>query len=155
VANFPIHFEFIIDEERGLMPVEVNPMRFGGFGLADLTFHCFGINPYECYFLGKKPNWEEMLSSSDGDYHGFVLGRSEGLKLPNKEKFRKSFRKLDSFVEIKHRNSPVFCIAYAQSDDLNEIVKYVHFDFTEYETEPGATPSRTPSSVPRASCLKP
>jgi hypothetical protein len=136
LVNFPIHFEFIINNRNELVPVEVNPMRFGGFGLVDLTFHCFGINPYECYFCDKKPDWKNILADASGDYHGFVLGRNEGIRKPNLPKFRQTFQQLNRFVEMDYLKSPVFCVAYTQSNDLNEITKYVYFDFKEYESQP-------------------
>src|SRR5262245_4671264 len=42
--SFPIHAELKLDGGR-FMPIELNPMRYGGFGLADLTWHAFGFDP--------------------------------------------------------------------------------------------------------------
>lgn len=135
LSNFPMHFEFILTKENNLIPIEVNPLRFGGYGLADLPLLAFGINPYECYFNVKKPDWESMLRNSSSDYFGFVLGRMEGIKFPDVQKFKKTFHKPCKFIPTDCKASPVFCIAYPQSADLNEMTKYLHFDFGEYEAE--------------------
>lgn len=133
LRNFPVHFEFIIEKSGRLVPVEVNPMRFGGFGLVDLGFYAFGVDAYGCFFEEKKPDWERILKNSNDDYFGFVLGRMDGIRTPDVKKFKRSFRKLKEFIEMDYRNSPVFAIAYAQSSDLNELIKYVYFEFREYE----------------------
>ncbi|MFH1448784.1 MAG: ATP-grasp domain-containing protein [Candidatus Micrarchaeota archaeon] len=132
LVNFPIHFEFVIDKESKLVPIEINPIRFGGFGLVDLAFYSFDINPYEYYFYNKKPKWKDILSNANDGYHGFVLGRGEDIAVPDLEKFKQTFQELDAFIEMEHSTSPVFCIAYTKSNDLNEVVKYVHFDFKKY-----------------------
>ncbi len=61
LKNFPVHIE--VRRENGvLMPIEVNPMRFGGWcTTADISHLAYGFNPYLCYFLQEKPNWDEAL----------------------------------------------------------------------------------------------
>ena len=133
LQNFPVHFEFRITPQDTLIPIEINPLRFGGFGLADLTFHCFGINSYEFFLNQKKPDWKEILANSRNNFHAFVLGRMENIQIPNIEKFKQTFRKLNAFVELDYKTFPVFCTAYSESPDLNELLKYLYFDFGEYE----------------------
>jgi len=133
LSNFPVHFEFRLTNAGKFIPIEVNPLRFGGFGLADLVTYSFGINPYEYFFYGKKPDWKNLLENSTEDYYAWVLGLAEGLSHPDLKKFKKTFTKLNAFVETNYETSPVFCVAYAQYEDLNEVLKYLHFDFKEYE----------------------
>ncbi|HIH20839.1 TPA: ATP-grasp domain-containing protein [Candidatus Micrarchaeota archaeon] len=134
LKRFPIHFEFRVDSNGSLIPMEVNPMRFGGFGLADLPFYCFGINPYEYFLENKKPDWTKILGESNGNYHAFVLGRMEGVETPDVDKFKKTFGKLSAFVPLDYKKFPVFCTAYPESGDLNEILKYVYYDFSSYNS---------------------
>nr|VFK18458.1 MAG: ATP-grasp domain-containing protein [Candidatus Kentron sp. LPFa] len=42
---FPIHAEFRITEAGELLPIELNPLRYGGTGLTDLTYWSFGQCP--------------------------------------------------------------------------------------------------------------
>lgn len=50
IKNFPVHVEVRVDEEGTLIPIEVNPMRFGGWcTTADLTNKATGLNPYHCF----------------------------------------------------------------------------------------------------------
>ena len=51
VNNFPVHMELRRDKDGALLPIEVNPMRFGGWcTTADAAFMAYGFNPYLYYF---------------------------------------------------------------------------------------------------------
>ena len=52
VDGLAIHGEFKLEGGQ-LFPIELNPMRFAGCGLADLAFHAFGINPYRVLDSGR------------------------------------------------------------------------------------------------------
>ncbi|VVC71641.1 ATP-grasp domain protein [uncultured archaeon] len=139
VVNFPVHVEFRATPDGKLVPIEVNPLRFGGFGLADVTMHAFGINPYQAFLEGQAPDWTEILSRPaivDHAYHGFVLGQMDGITVPDVEKFKKTFRTLNGFVALDVKRFPVFCTAYPRTDDLNELYKYLHADFSQYNAAP-------------------
>ena len=43
VKRFPLHAEFRIQGDK-LIPIEINPLRFGGFCLADLPYYAFGFD---------------------------------------------------------------------------------------------------------------
>ncbi len=73
IKNFPMHIELIskpvADNGGGVsgkevVPVEINPMRFAGWCTTDLAYFAYGINVYEYFAQGKKPNWKAIL----GDY---------------------------------------------------------------------------------------
>jgi hypothetical protein len=73
LRNFPVHIE--VRREGGvLLPIEVNPMRFGGWcTTADISFMAYGFNPYLCYFLQQKPNWVEVLKGKEGKLYSLVV----------------------------------------------------------------------------------
>ncbi len=54
VKNFPVHIELRRDNSGTILPIEVNPMRFGGWcTTADATFMAYGFNPYNYYYSQK------------------------------------------------------------------------------------------------------
>jgi len=54
LSNFPVHVEVRITNEGLAIPIEVNPLRFGGWcTTGDLSWYAYGINSYE-YFLKVK-----------------------------------------------------------------------------------------------------
>ena len=53
LRNFPFHLEMRQEPDGGFVPIEINPMRFMGFCVADVEYYFYGINPYEYYFSGR------------------------------------------------------------------------------------------------------
>ena len=81
VKNFAVHVELRRDAEGTLFPIEVNPMRFGGWcTTADLAFHAYGLNPYLCYYAQERPDWPALLEGKDGKVFSLmVLENSTGI----------------------------------------------------------------------------
>jgi ATP-grasp domain len=81
VKNFPVHVEIRITPEGDLFPIEVNPLRFGGWcTTADLTPYAFGFNPYLFYLEGQRPDWPTLLAGkTDSRYSIVVLDNSSGI----------------------------------------------------------------------------
>jgi hypothetical protein len=81
VRNFPLHTEIRITPAGQLFPIEINPMRFGGWcTTADMTAHAFGLNPYVAYLHNQSPDWPALLADKgDEVYALIVLDNSTGL----------------------------------------------------------------------------
>jgi ATP-grasp domain len=61
LRNFPFHLEVRQDSSSGrLVPIEVNPYRFAGWGTADLATFAHGINVYSSYFKGISLDWNSV-----------------------------------------------------------------------------------------------
>ena len=74
VKNFAVHVELRRDAKGGLFPIEVNPMRFGGWcTTADLSFHAYGLNPYLCYYAQEKPDWPALFEGKEGLLFSLVV----------------------------------------------------------------------------------
>ena len=72
--NFPFHVEVRIDKNGAIIPIEVNPMRFGGWcTTADLSYFAFGFNAYLYFLNGIKPNWEELFKASKNKKYSLIL----------------------------------------------------------------------------------
>ncbi|MCK4879045.1 MAG: ATP-grasp domain-containing protein [Bacteroidales bacterium] len=54
--------ELRVDAEGVIIPIEINPFRFGGWcTTADLLGIATGFSPYEFYLKNQRPDWEEVL----------------------------------------------------------------------------------------------
>ncbi|HSI77267.1 MAG TPA: ATP-grasp domain-containing protein [Lunatimonas sp.] len=74
LRNFPLHIEFRESEPGKINPIEVNPMRFGGWcTTADLTWFSYGINSYEYFFHSKRPDWEEVFENKKDKKYSLIL----------------------------------------------------------------------------------
>jgi hypothetical protein len=138
VTNFPIHAEFRIKNGQ-LIPIELNPLRFGGFGLADLAYYGLGFNPYEMFFKGEVPDWDIIWKKHKGQRYCWVLGYNgkainPELHTPNHDHFI-DFCGLDSLLHyrpIDYKKQPVFALAYLSASTQEKIDSFLCVDFNQF-----------------------
>ena len=82
LKNFPAHIEVRIDKKGRLNPIEVNPLRFGGWcTTGDFSWYAYGFNSYKYFLENKKPDWDEIFKSrKDKKYSLIVLDNISGIK---------------------------------------------------------------------------
>ena len=100
LRNFPFHLEMRQEQGGDFVPIEINPMRFMGFCVADVEHYFYGINPYEYYFHNKKPDWDQILESRSDKLYGMF-----GIDIPkhlDKSKIRFDYEKF-----IAHFSKPL------------------------------------------------
>jgi len=74
LKNFPFHVEVRIDKNGTVIPIEVNPMRFGGWcTTADLSYFAYGFNSYQYFLNGTKPNWNELFKTGKNKKYSLIL----------------------------------------------------------------------------------
>ena len=82
LKNFPAHIEVRINKKGKLNPIEVNPLRFGGWcTTGDFSWYAYGFNSYEYFLKNKKPAWDEIFKAHKGKkYSIIVLDNISGIK---------------------------------------------------------------------------
>jgi hypothetical protein len=80
IKNFPAHVELRVDASGRIIPIEVNPLRFGGWcTTADLLGIAIGYNSYEYYIRGERPDWDLVFENrSQMNYSIIVLNNNSG-----------------------------------------------------------------------------
>ena len=80
LSNFPAHVELRVDASGRVIPIEVNPLRFGGWcTTADLLGLATDANPYEYYLRKRKPDWDRVFQGKrDRVFSIIVLNNSSG-----------------------------------------------------------------------------
>ena len=74
ITNFPLHIEIRVDQNGKITPIEVNPMRFGGWcTTADLTWFAYGVNSYQYFFESKRPDWEAIFQNRKDKKYSLIL----------------------------------------------------------------------------------
>lgn len=142
VKNFPVHIELRRDKDK-ILPIEVNPMRFGGWcTTADISSMAYGFNPYLYYFFQKKPDWTEVLKNKNGNlYSIIVLDNSTGINSSEIESF--DFQKLLSQFEnpielrkIDYKEYDVFGFLFTETGTENhiELRNILNSDLSEFIT---------------------
>jgi len=140
LKNFPVHIE-VRRRDGVLLPIEVNPMRFGGWcTTADLSHLAYGFNPYLCYWRDEKPNWDEALQGKDGKLFSLVaLDNSTGVPVNDIAAF--DFDKLLSNFEnplelrkLDYREYSVFGFLFVETrtDNFAELKRILNSNLSEF-----------------------
>ena len=141
LKNFSLHIELRVDTDGNVVPIEVNPLRFGAWCTsADLMHYAYGFNPYEYYIRGFRPDWNEIISNSNGDiYSIIILDNSSGI---NAEKIRsfnydKLLSEFDDVLELRKidfHHYPIFGILFTRTkpENFTEIEKILHDKLKKY-----------------------
>ena len=127
LKNFPIHIEVRIDASGKITPIEVNPLRFGGWcTTADLTWHAYGINSYEHFLNNKKPDWEEIFNTrKDKIYSIIILNNNSGVEASEISSFDYNLleQDLENCLELRKldiKKDPVFGFVFSETSLDNE-----------------------------------
>lgn len=141
LRNFPLHVEVRIDDKETLVPIEINPMRFGGMcTTADLAFHAYGFNPYEYCFAQQEPEWDELLVGREENVYGLVvLNNSTGTE-PHKirgfdyERLQKKFENVLEIRKVDYREFHFFGFVFIKSrkENYRELEDMLHSDLREF-----------------------
>lgn len=125
IKNFPAHVELRIDNNGEINPIEINPLRFGGWcTTADLLGIATGFTPYEFYMENQKPDWDEVFNGkSNKKFSIIVLNNNSGYAPDEIENF--DYDQLSRDFE-----NPLLI---RQMD----VEKYSVFGFVFAETSPG------------------
>jgi hypothetical protein len=127
LKNFPAHAEVRIDENGKIIPIEVNPLRFGGFcTTADLLGVTLGFNEYQCFCENKKPDWDTIFKGKENKiFSVIVLDNNSGI-IPsdilrfNYSDLAQDFEKPILIRELDINKYPVFGFAFIESDASNK-----------------------------------
>ncbi|MFN2342291.1 MAG: ATP-grasp domain-containing protein [Desulfonatronovibrio sp.] len=133
VKNFPVHMELRRQMDGQILPIEVNPLRFGGWCTTpDMTFQAWGFNPYIYYYEQKKPDWEEVLQGKEGKMFSIiVLDNSTGINGKDilqfdYDRLLAGFEKPLELRKIDYVRYPVFGFLFAETREENfDELKYI------------------------------
>ncbi len=74
LKNFPAHAEVRIDKSGKIIPIEINPLRFGGWcTTADLSGITVGLNSYKYYFENTYPNWDRIYEGNENKIFSIIV----------------------------------------------------------------------------------
>ena len=143
LRNFSLHVEVRINDQGKIVPIEVNPLRFGAWCTsADLAHYAFGFNPYSVYINKQRPDWEKILDESDGHiYSIIILENSSGIRGNDIKSFdyEKVLGELDNTTvlelrKINFREYPIFGILFIRTapENYGIIEKMLKADMRDY-----------------------
>ena len=137
LKNFSLHAEVRIDKQGNIIPVEINPLRFGAWCTsADLMHFAFGLNPYHLYLNNIVPDWGKITQNRPEDVFAIIiLDNSTGIPGENITSFNydKASRMFSNVLELRqvdYKKYPIFGILFIQTgpDNFDEIHHILHDD---------------------------
>ena len=143
LKNFPCHIELRVND-KAIIPIEINPMRFAGWCLCDLAHYAFDINPYVYYFEQKRPDWDKILQNMDDGLYCFTIGDNQGIKDIKNVDYEAYAKFLAAPVEnsiqgklfelrkIDYKNFPIFALAFIKLPNEQSVQSVLKKDFREY-----------------------
>lgn len=147
IRNFPVHMELRRGKNKQILPIEINPLRFGGWcTTADMTHHAWGFNPYLYYYQDKKPDWSELFKKKhDKLFSIIVLDNSTGIDGANISSFDydRLLSKFENPLELRktdYKTYPVFGFLFTETGKENrrELEYILNSDLKEFvQTDDG------------------
>ncbi|MFA5669293.1 MAG: ATP-grasp domain-containing protein [Balneolaceae bacterium] len=141
LKNFPLHIEVRIDKNGVIKPIEINPLRFGGWCTTpDLAWYAFKINSYEYFFQNKKPDWEEIFKTKKDEITSIILLNNNSGINPS-DIYHFDFEVLSQYLEnilvireLDFNKYPAFGIIFTETSEGNkqELSEILISDLSEY-----------------------
>ena len=141
LKNFPLHLEIRITPDGEIFPIEVNPLRFGGFcTTADLSGHAFQFNSYEYFTEGKKPDWKTIFQNKiPKKYSIVVLNNNSGITAAevsafNYDLLENEFEKVMECRRLDIKKYPVFGFLFTETslEKQAELERILNSDLRKY-----------------------
>ena len=138
LTDFPAHVELRAVPGGRAVPIEVNPLRFAGFGATDLAWFAFGSDPHEAFLRAEVPDWRTLLKGREGKVYSLVLcgipaSMDRSLIAEVRwDELAASFDGLLTLRPIDYRRYPVLAFAFLENDGLDEPRRHLETDFTPF-----------------------
>ena len=141
LKNFPAHAEVRIDENGKIIPIEINPLRFGGWcTTGDLSGIALGLNSYKYYFENTCPNWDTIYQGKENKIFSIiVLDNNSGIKPADIAKFdyealANDFENPILIRALDINTYPLFGFVFTKTDQKNkkELYDILSSDLRKY-----------------------
>ena len=140
LADFPVHTELRVDDAGRVAPIEVNPMRFGGWCATDLAHFAHGLDPYRCYLIGERPDWARIAAETAGRTTALIVADLPStvdlaaIASVDYEGFAGRFSRVLELRPTDYNRYPVFAFTFVEvaSDDLSELHAVLGADLREH-----------------------
>ena len=135
LSLMPIHSEFRLSNGK-LIPIELNPMRFGGMGLSNLSFHTLNSNALSAFIAGQEPEWSEIWEGKQESaqiffiaYNGDQVNRHKFG--PDWFSFRKNFSDIKLEIPFDYQKQLAFGILFLE-EPQSRVEELLNIEFNEF-----------------------
>ena len=141
LKNFPAHAEVRLDKNGKITPIEINPLRFGGWcTTADLTGITLGFNAYTCFCENQKPDFDTIFKGKDNKIFSIVvLNNNSGIDPSDISEFKyaelaNDFENPVLIRQLDIHKYPVFGFVFVEgaSNNKKELTDILTSDLRKY-----------------------
>ncbi len=134
LKNIMLHSEFKLFKE--LIPIEINPMRYGGMGLGNMIYHSLNINPYKLFLEEQSPDWEKIWQQYSNENFVFLIAYNGthidlNKQKPNFIKIESQFSTILNKTAFNYQKQLAFG-TYTLKESSKNIEKLLQIDFNDY-----------------------
>jgi len=135
VRSFPIHAEFRLRNGE-LVPIEFNPLRFGGMGLANLGYHTLGVNAYRHFLDDTSPDWQHIWETAPPSVYAFIIaynGRRAELQTqrPDWPALQRRFSHIHHAVPFDYQRQLAFGVLYVE-EPRERVAELLRLEFDDF-----------------------
>jgi hypothetical protein len=142
---FPVHAELRISEKHGCIPIEINPLRFGGWcTTADLAGFAGGMQQYEVFMQQDRPDILHTPEVGEDLFSIIVLDNSTGIPADqlagiSLERLSEHLTEILEYRPVSLEDFGVFGFVFARTpkEKLNELYEILHSDLREFVVQKG------------------
>lgn len=137
--NFPFHLELRYDGKTAI-PIELNPLRFCGWCITDLTYFAWGVNIYEYFLNQQKPEWDKIMAEKDDSIYYFTIGDipnnidKNTISIVDYDKYLTNISNPLEIRKIDYKNNPIFAIVFAKTNNFDEIKNLLALNMSDFIT---------------------
>ncbi len=140
LRDFPMHAELRVAADGSIAPIEINPMRFGGWCATDLAYFAYGINPYRTYLHDLRPDWDAIAKERAGRLVALVIAdlpssvNLSEIESVDYDAFSARFSNVLELRPTDFSRYPVFAFTFVDvpADDLTELHEVLGADLRGY-----------------------
>ena len=140
LADFPVHAELRVATDGAVAPIEVNPLRFGGWCVTDLAHFAYGVDPYRCFLLDERPDWARIKQETLDRTTALIVAdlptsvSRSAIEAVDYARFARRFTQVLELRPTDFTRYPVFAFAFVRvpTGDLSELHSILGEDLTSY-----------------------
>jgi hypothetical protein len=140
LADFPVHAELRVAANGAVAPIEVNPLRFGGWCVTDLAHFAYDVNPYRCFLLDERPDWARIKEEALDRTTALIVADlpasvdRSAIEAVDYARFSRRFSQILELRPTDFTHYPVFAFAFVRvpTDDFSELHSILGEDLTSY-----------------------
>ncbi|RWZ51390.1 ATP-grasp domain-containing protein [Halobacillus fulvus] len=138
LKNYPFHIEVRKSNRHSIVPIEMNPLRFAGFGTTDVSYYAYGLEAPEYYYKEKSPDWETLLADNESGLFGFFCAEIPSpisrnlVEEIDHDRLLQEFTHVFEYRNLEYLNNQTFAIIFFKAESEAELKRLLNLDLERF-----------------------